>query len=203
MTQEDQVFIVNVMVTDPTQETMALNVTNQLTSVMAERRTIVKIRKYKGLHEGHHFIPMAMKVYMTHPKLLDGFNYKSKNEDSERKSWVAVATLLWPSVEVKPNTWKKRGFGVLRDSRMFRAQQQAAKHLALGCSWCHWKDLDEGYNFGSDLVAIRGRGEELCPPKVPGVHNRDTWVDFGTPTWESREFVPFGCGCGGASQRIL
>jgi hypothetical protein len=24
--------------------------------------TIPKIRKYKGLHEGHHFIPMAMEV---------------------------------------------------------------------------------------------------------------------------------------------
>jgi hypothetical protein len=47
-----------------------------------------------------------------------------------------VATLLWPSVGVKPNTWKKRGFGVLRDSRMLRARQQGAKHLALGCSWC-------------------------------------------------------------------
>jgi hypothetical protein len=54
--------------------------------------------------------------------------------------------------------------------------------------------------FGS---AIRRRGEELCPPKVPGVQNRDTWVDFGTPTWESREFVPFGCGCGGVSHSIL
>jgi len=34
------------------------------------------------------------------------------------------------------------GLGVLRDSRMFRAQQQGAKHLALGCSWCHWKGLE-------------------------------------------------------------
>jgi len=50
---------------------------------------------------------------------------------------LIVATLLWPSVGVKPNTWKKWGFGVLRDSRMFRARQQGAKHLALGCSWCH------------------------------------------------------------------
>jgi hypothetical protein len=33
-----------------------------------------------------------------------------------------VATLLWPSVGVKPNTWKKWGFGVLWDSRMFRAR---------------------------------------------------------------------------------
>jgi hypothetical protein len=27
-----------------------------------------------------------------------------------------VATLTWPSVGVKPNTWKSWGFGVLRDS---------------------------------------------------------------------------------------
>jgi hypothetical protein len=30
-------------------------------------------------------------------------------------------------VGVKPNTWKKWGFGVLRDSRMFRARQQGPK----------------------------------------------------------------------------
>ncbi len=29
---------------------------------------------------------------------------------------------------------EKLGFGVLRDSRMFRAQQQGEKNLALGCS---------------------------------------------------------------------
>jgi hypothetical protein len=33
-------------------------------------------------------------------------------------------------------------FGVLRDSRMFRARQQGPKHLALRCSWCHWKGLE-------------------------------------------------------------
>jgi hypothetical protein len=37
---------------------------------------------------------------------------------------------------------EKLGLGVLRDSRMFRARQQGAKHLALGCSWCHWKGLE-------------------------------------------------------------
>jgi hypothetical protein len=37
---------------------------------------------------------------------------------------------------------EKLGVGVLRDSRMFRARQQGAKHLALGCSWCHWKALE-------------------------------------------------------------
>ncbi len=53
-----------------------------------------------------------------------------------------VATPLWPSVGVKPNTWKSWRLGVSRDSRMFRARQQGAKHLALGCSWCHWKGLE-------------------------------------------------------------
>jgi len=48
-----------------------------------------------------------------------------------------VATPLWPSVGVKPNTWKSWRLGVFRDSRMFMARQQGAKHLALGCSWCH------------------------------------------------------------------
>jgi hypothetical protein len=55
---------------------------------------------------------------------------------------VAVATLTWPSMGVKPNTWKSWGFGVLWDSRMFRAQQKGAKHLALGCSWFRWKGLE-------------------------------------------------------------
>jgi len=37
---------------------------------------------------------------------------------------------------------EKLEVGVLRDSRMFRARQQGPKHLALGCSWCHWKGLE-------------------------------------------------------------
>jgi hypothetical protein len=37
---------------------------------------------------------------------------------------------------------EKLGFEVLQDSRMFRARQQGAKHLALRCSWCHWKGLE-------------------------------------------------------------
>jgi hypothetical protein len=32
-----------------------------------------------------------------------------------------------------------------------------------------WKDLDEGYNFGLDLVAIGLCSRELWPSKVPGV----------------------------------
>ncbi len=55
---------------------------------------------------------------------------------------LCVATPPWPSVGMKPNTWESWGFGVLRDSRMFRARQQGTKHLALGCSWCRCKGLE-------------------------------------------------------------
>jgi hypothetical protein len=53
------------MVIDSMQETMASNVINQPTNVVVELSTIVKINKYKGLHEVHHFILMAKKG-MTH-----------------------------------------------------------------------------------------------------------------------------------------
>jgi hypothetical protein len=143
----------------------------------------------------------------------------------------AIATPLWPSVGVKPNTWKSWGFGVLRDSRMFKARQQGPKHSHWGllgvigkvlkrryrkwprighleiCSpsygqkkgresnwqcdsqplkvknrplpdirfesatW-RWKYLNEGYNFGLDLIAIRLCNRELWLFKVPGVPSK-------------------------------
>ncbi len=89
------------------------------------------------------------------------------------------------------------------DSRPLKVGNRLAPDVRFGSAIRRWKDLDEGYNFGSDLVAIRGQGLELHPPKVPGVQNRDTWLDFGTPTWESREFVPYGCSPRGAAQSIL
>jgi len=53
-----------------------------------------------------------------------------------------VAPLLWPSVGGEAQHLEKLGLGVLRDSRMFKARQQGEKHLALGCSWCHWKGIE-------------------------------------------------------------
>jgi len=89
------------------------------------------------------------------------------------------------------------------DSRPLKVGNRPAPDVRFGSAIRRWKDLDEGYNFGLDLVVIGGQDEELWPLKVPGVQNRDTWVDFGTPTWESREKEPFGCSLRGASQSIL
>jgi hypothetical protein len=63
MTYEDQIFVANVVVINPTRETMVMNVISQLIGTIAKLNTITKICKYRGIHEGHHFISMAMEVH--------------------------------------------------------------------------------------------------------------------------------------------
>jgi hypothetical protein len=61
------------------------------------------------------------------------------------KSFLYVALCRTPTLAKcggEAQHLEKLGFGVLRDSQMLRARQQEAKHLALGCSWCHWKGLE-------------------------------------------------------------
>jgi hypothetical protein len=141
---------------------------------------------------------------------------------------VIVAPLLWPSVGVKPNTWKKwdlESFGtpkcleldskgqntshwgvlgvlgkVLKpryrkcprignsdisspiygqkkgresnwqfDSRPLKVRNRCLPDVRFGSPIRRWKDLDEGYNFGSDLVAIQLCSRELWRFKVPRV----------------------------------
>jgi hypothetical protein len=55
------------------------------------------------------------------------------------------------------------------DSRPLKVGNRHVPDVRSGSpTWC-WKALFEGYKFGSDLVPIGGRGEELRSPKVPGV----------------------------------
>jgi hypothetical protein len=132
---------------------------------------------------------------------------------AKRLLMVDVATPLWPSVGVKPNTWKSwdlESFGtpecseldkkaqntlhwgalgfigkVLKrryrkwpridhldicspsygqkkgresncqfDSRPLKVGNRPLPDILFGSATWRWKDLDEGYNFGSDLVTI-------------------------------------------------
>jgi hypothetical protein len=73
MAQEVQVLIVDVVVIDPTWETVASNVISWLTSVTMKLSAITKIHKYKRFHEGHHFIPMAMEVHNAPKHDMDHF----------------------------------------------------------------------------------------------------------------------------------
>jgi hypothetical protein len=52
---------------------VAINVINQPTNVITKLSTIAKFHKYKGLHEGHHFILMVMEVHSAFGCDMDCF----------------------------------------------------------------------------------------------------------------------------------
>jgi hypothetical protein len=92
------------------------------------------------------------------------------------------------------------------DSRPLKVGNRSLPDLRIESAIRRWKDLDAGYKFGLDLVAIRCRSRELWAPKVPGLLPGQFRDNFGTPTRESRESrekVTFGRGCRGVSQSIL
>ncbi len=89
------------------------------------------------------------------------------------------------------------------DSRPLKVGNRPLPDFRIDSATRCWKDLDEGYNFGLDLVAIKLGSRELRAPKVPGLQPGQFRDNFGTPTWESREKEPFGCRLGGETQRIL
>jgi hypothetical protein len=47
------------------------------------------------------------------------------------------------------------------DSRPLKVGNQLAPDMRWGSAMRRWKDLEEGYKFGLDLVLIEGRGEKL------------------------------------------
>ncbi len=89
------------------------------------------------------------------------------------------------------------------DSRPLKVGNRPLPDVRFGSATSRWKDLDEGYNFGLDLVAIQLRSRELWQFKVSGVPPGQFRDNFGTPFRESQEFVPFGCLLRGEAQRIL
>jgi hypothetical protein len=55
------------------------------------------------------------------------------------------------------------------DSRPLKVRNRPFPDIRFERATWRWKDLDEGYNFGSDLVAIQLCNRELWRFKVPGV----------------------------------
>jgi hypothetical protein len=55
------------------------------------------------------------------------------------------------------------------DSRPLEVGNRLLLDIRFECAAWRWKDLDEGYNFGSDFIAIGLYNQELWPFKIPGV----------------------------------
>jgi hypothetical protein len=56
------------------------------------------------------------------------------------------------------------------DSRPQKVGNWPLPDLRIESAIRRWKDLDEGYKFGLDLVAIKAGSRELWTPKVSGLH---------------------------------
>ena len=71
------------------------------------------------------------------------------------------------------------------DSRPLKVGNRPLPEVRIGSAIRRSKDLDEGYNFGSDLVAIQTRSRELWRFKVPGARRGDfgtiSGLHFGSP----------------------
>jgi hypothetical protein len=89
------------------------------------------------------------------------------------------------------------------DFRPLKVGNRPAPDVRWGSVARRWKDLNEGYNIGLDLVPIRGWGEELWLFKVPGVQPGHIRDNFGTSFRDSLEKVTFGCHSRGRTQSIL
>jgi hypothetical protein len=73
MIHEDQVFVVDVVVINSTWETVVTSVICRPIGATAKFSVIVNIRKYRRLHEGHHFISTAMEVHNALGRDMDRF----------------------------------------------------------------------------------------------------------------------------------
>ncbi len=55
------------------------------------------------------------------------------------------------------------------DSQQLKVKNRPDFLVYKWCAKYHWKDLNKGYNFSSDLTSIKGLHIELWAPKVTGV----------------------------------
>ncbi len=74
--------------------------------------------------------------------------------------------LHWQFGHLQPKLWAKEGPGV---KLPLKVGNRPLPDVRFECATWRWKDLDEGYNFGSDLAAIQLCSRELWRFKVSGV----------------------------------
>jgi len=91
------------------------------------------------------------------------------------------------------------GFGVLRDSRMFRVRQLGPKHLALGASWCHWKVLEAYISKMASHWPFGHLQPKLWAKEGPGV-KLAVWLPT-IKSWESTSSQPPNWECNTSLER--
>jgi hypothetical protein len=89
------------------------------------------------------------------------------------------------------------------DSRPLKVGNQPDLDVCRGSATHRWKVFKESYKFALDLIPIGGLSKELWPCEVLRVQTRTISGQFRDSTLGVLGQKPFGCGCGGITQRIL
>ncbi len=105
---------------------------------------------------------------------LECLGFDNKDQNTSMRSVLGVIGKVlkhkyrkWPRIGhldiCNPSYGQKKGreSNWQFDSRPLKVVNRPFPDLQIESARCRWKDLDEGYNFGSDLVAIRLRSREL------------------------------------------
>jgi hypothetical protein len=104
--------------------------------------------------------------------------------------WARIAHLnIW---NISYGQKKGRESNWQFDSRPLKVRNQPDFRACRWLATYRWKDLDEGYNFASDLISIRSLHAKLWRPKITGVST------LAIPGQK-----PFRCGPCGDVQSIL
>jgi hypothetical protein len=80
-------------------------------------------------------------------------------------SWIGHLDICSPSYGQKKGRKSNWQF----DSRPLKVGNRPLPDVCSKSATWRWKALEESYNFRSNLVPIRARGEKLWTPKIPGV----------------------------------
>jgi len=100
---------------------------------------------------------MAWGVIYIIGKILEHRNLK----------WACIAHLdIWNTSYGQKNGRKSNW---QFDSRPLKVENRPDFHACRWCATYRWKALDEGYNFASNIISIRGLHAKLWRPKVAGV----------------------------------
>jgi hypothetical protein len=111
-----------------------------------------------------------------------GLEFDSKAQNSSHWGVLGVIGKVlkrryrkWPRIGhldiFRPSYGQKKGWesNWQFDSRPRKVVNRPLPDIPFESATRRWKDLDEGYNFGSDIVAIGLCSRELWAPKVPGL----------------------------------
>ncbi len=120
-----------------------------------------------------HFGSWSLDGFLNLQKMISGIKNHWIEEFliSLKRSWNLNGWngFAWPIWVIKTQVMAKRRARSQFDSRPLKVKNRPVFLTYRWHATYHWKDLDKGYKFSSNLTLIRGFHTKLCASKIIGV----------------------------------